>query len=98
MQGQSDPGQRDFPESEKGFEQDKDKQGQGPGQRGSQRDTGTSGSGAATGTAPQNPGTIEQNPGTSRQSESTTDTPIRNPSGEDLSEGIDGDEGSGRGI
>ena len=99
MQGQSNPGQRDFPESEKGFEQDRNKkQGPGSGQSGSQQNKGTSGSGAATGTAPQNPGTIEQNPGTSRQDQSTTDAPIRNPSGEDLSEGIDGDEGSGRGI
>jgi len=96
MQGQSNPGQRDFPESERGFEQDRDKQRQSQG--GSQKDSGQTGTGTATGTAPQNPGTIEQNPGTSRQSQPTTDTPIRNPSGEDLSEGIDGDEGSGRGI
>jgi hypothetical protein len=93
MQGQSNPGQKDFPESEKGFEHDRDKQRQG----GSQQDRGSTGTGTATGTAPQNPGTTEQNPGTSRQNQST-DTPIRNPSGEDLSDGIDGDEGSGRGI
>jgi hypothetical protein len=99
MQGQSKPEQKDFPESEKGFERDKDKkQGQRSGGSGSHQDKGTSGSGAATGTAPQNPGTIEQNPGTSRQDQSTADTPIRNPSGDDLSEGIDGDEGSGRRI
>ena len=102
MQGQNDPKQREFPESEKGFEQGKDRQGQGPGtqeDRGSQQDRGTgTGTGTATGTAPQNPGTAEQNPGTSRQDQSATDAPIRNPSGDDLSQGIEGDEGSGRGI
>jgi hypothetical protein len=98
MQGQNDPKQREFPESEKGFEQGKDRQGQGPGtqeDRGSQQDRGTgTGTGTATGTAPQNPGTERQNPGTSPDQDST----IRNPSGDDLSEGIEGDEGSGRGI
>jgi hypothetical protein len=93
MQGQSNPGQRDFPESEKGFEQDRDKQRQGTqtGPGSSQQDRGSTGRGAgtATGTAPQNPGTTEPQ---------STDTPIRNPSGDDLSEGIEGDEGSGRRI
>jgi len=98
MQGQSNPGQRGFPESEKGFEQDRDKQRQGSGQRGSQQDRGSTGTGTATGTAPQDLGSTEQNLGSSRQNQSTTDTPIRNPSGDDLSEGIEGDEGSGRGF
>lgn len=58
-------------------------------------------------------GTEIQNPGTSRQDEdqtgdatertaqnqsSSTDQPIRNPSGDDLSNAADGDEGSGRNI
>jgi hypothetical protein len=102
MPGQNDPGnkQNQVPESEKGFEQVRDKQGPGTGQAGSQQDRGSTGTGTgtATSTAPQNPVTAEQDPGTSRQNQSTTDAPIRNPSGDDLSQGIEGDEGSGRGI
>jgi hypothetical protein len=94
MQGKSEP-QREFPESEKGFEQDRDKQNEGTGS-GRQQDRSSTGTG--TGTAPQNPGTSTQNPGTSQQDQSTTDSTIRNPSGDDLSQGIEGDEGSGRGI
>ncbi|MFL6466404.1 MAG: hypothetical protein ACJ72Z_00450 [Pyrinomonadaceae bacterium] len=64
----------------------------------------------STGTAPQNPGTSRQNPGTSGRDEdvtgdateksgqTTSEQPIRNPSGEDLGNAIDGDEGSGRGF
>jgi len=105
MAGQNDRNkQNQTPESEKGFEQQRDKQGQGGGQQGQtggtgqQQDRASTGTGTATGTAPQNPGTTEQNPGTSRQNESAQDTPIRNPSGDDLSQGIEGDEGSGRRI
>jgi hypothetical protein len=57
-------------------------------------------------------GTAIQNPGTSRQeeditgdptertseSQSSSDQPIRNPSGDDLSNAADGDEGSGKNI
>lgn len=91
MQGQSEP-KREFPESEKGFEQerDKQKQGTGKGESGPTQDRGSTGTGTATGTAPQNPGATEP--------QSTTDKPIRNPSGEDLSQGIEGDEGPGRGV
>jgi hypothetical protein len=89
MQGQSEP-KREFPESEKGFEQERDKQRQGEG--GQPQDRGSTGTGTATGTAPQDPGTTQQDQST------TQDTPIRNPSGDDLSQGIEGDEGSGRGI
>jgi hypothetical protein len=94
MQGESNPREKDFPESEKGFEQPRDKQGQGtgPGQNRPPQDRGSTGTvtGTATETAPQDPGTTEP--------QSTTDKPIRNPSGDDLSQGIEGDEGPGRGI
>ena len=93
MQGQSEP-EREFPESEKGFEQERDKQRQGEGSSQQDRSSTGTGTGTATGTAPQNPGTERQNPGTSPDQDST----IRNPSGDDLSQGIEGDEGSGRGI
>ncbi len=85
MQGQSEP-KREFPESEKGFEQERDRQKQ---------DRGPGRTGTAPGKAPQNPETATQDPG---RSGSSTDSMIRNPSGDDLSEGIEGDEGSGRRI
>ena len=73
-------------------------------------ESGTPGTG--TGTAPQNPGTARQNPGTSGQNTDVTGDatersvegrseagePIRNPSGDALSDAIDGDEGSGKRI
>jgi|SoiMethySBSTD1v2_1073268.scaffolds.fasta_scaffold45888_7 hypothetical protein len=88
MQGQSEP-KREFPESEKGFEQERDRQKQdwGPGR-----------TGTAPGKAPQNPETATLDPGKSGQNQSSTDSIVRNPSGDDLSEGIEGDEGSGRRI
>ena len=81
MQGNTEP-KKDFPESEKGFEQERDRQPQ---------DRGSTGTGTATGKAP-------PNPRTSQQDQDNTPSIIRNPSGDDLSEGIEGDEGSGRGI
>ena len=58
-----------------------------------------------TGTAIQNPGTSRQDEdvtgdATERTSESqsSTDQNVRNPSGDDLSNAADGDEGSGRNI
>jgi len=88
MQGQSEP-KIDFPESEKGFEQEPNRQPQ---------DRGASGTGAATGTVPERPKPVTQNRDKSGQDQGSTDPIIRNPSGDDLSEGIEGDEGSGQGI
>ena len=58
-----------------------------------------------TGTAIQNPGTSRQDEDVTgdatertRESQSSTDQPVRNPSGDDLSNAADGDEGSGRNI
>lgn len=58
-----------------------------------------------TGTAIQNPGTSRQNEdvtgdGTERtgESQSSTDGTVRNPSGDDLGNAADGDEGSGTNI
>ena len=96
-----------FPASESGYKKDDStKQGGGAGTA-----TGRSVENQdSTGTAPQNPGTAQQNPGTSgkgqditgdateRSGQGDTDEGVRNPSGDDLSNAVDGDEGSGRGF
>ena len=95
-------------------ENDQEKKGNESGVKGSSSDTigGTpAATGRAmqnqgsTGTEIQNPGTSRQEEdvtgdGTERtnESQSSTDQPVRNPSGEDLSNAADGDEGSGRNI
>ncbi|PYS89429.1 MAG: hypothetical protein DMF62_07235 [Acidobacteria bacterium] len=98
---------KDFPDSESGYEKDDStKQGGGAGTA-----TGRSLENQdSTGTAPQNPGTAQQNPGTSgkdeditgdateRSGHGNTSDGVRNPSGDDLSNAVDGDEGSGRGF
>jgi len=98
---------KDFPGSESGYKKDDpNKQGGGAGTA-----TGRSLENQdSTGTAPQNPGTAQQNPGTSNKDEDVTgdatektgqgntNDGVRNPSGDDLSNAVDGDEGSGRGF
>ena len=97
----------DFPESESGYKKDdSNKRGGGAGTA-----TGRSMENKdSTGKAPQNPGTARQNPGTSGKNEDITGDAteqsgqgnngdgVRNPSGDDLSNAVDGDEGSGRGF
>jgi len=96
-----------FPANESGYKKDDStKQGGGSGTA-----TGRSLENQdSTGTAPQNPGTARQNPGTSGKDEDitgdateksgqgNTSDEIRNPSGDDLGNAVDGDEGSGRGF
>ena len=76
-------------EPEKGLKPDKDNPGrseQNPGtSRGQQEDR--------TGTGEERGGTNDE---AVREPDDNTDSTIRNPSGEDLSDAIDGDEGSGR--
>ncbi len=98
---------KDSPESESGYKKDdSSKQSGGAGTA-----TGRSLENQdSTGTAPQNPGTAQQNPGTfgkdeditgdatERSGQESTTDEVRNPSGDDLSNAVDGDEGSGRGF
>lgn len=110
MQGQSSSGgtsAKEIPGSEKGYEktndnQTEDKSSTNPGA--SEQNPGTSrttedvtGTGEERGqTAGTDTETID--PAGKAEGQQNDDPTIRNPSGDDLSQGIRGDEGSGRGI
>lgn len=107
MADQENATKKDFPESESGYKKnDSNKHGGGAGTA-----TGRSIENQdSTGKAPQNAGTTQQNPGTFGKNEDitgdgteqsgqgNTSDGVRNPSGDDLSNAVDGDEGSGRGF
>jgi hypothetical protein len=107
MAAQDNSTKKDYPESESGYKKaDSNKQSGGAGTA-----TGRSMENQdSTGKAPQNPGTAQQNPGTTgkgaditgdateQSGQDSTTNGVRNPSGDDLSNAVDGDEGSGRGF
>lgn len=106
MATQDNSTKTDFPESESGYKKDDSNKIGGAGTA-----TGRSLENKdSTGKAPQNPGTTQQNPGTSgkdvdmtgdateQSGQGDTSDGVRNPSGDDLSNAVDGDEGSGRGF
>lgn len=110
MQAQSSSGgtsTKDMPKSEKGYGKNQDNMAQdkssaNPGA--SEQNPGTSRTTEdVTGTREergQTAGTDTEtiDPGSAAEGKQDDNPTIRNPSGDDLSQGIDGDEGSGRGI
>lgn len=98
-QGDQGIAKTQIPESEKGYGHDKDNAGrseQNPGtSRGQQEDrTGTN---EERGQADESAGTNDEAV-TEETNGSNADSTIRNPSGDDLGDAIDGDEGSGRRV